>query len=324
MIRTSKRYSVGWILALALLSAIPVWASKAEDRGRELLLASLRAGREVSYTAEEQAEVFVRGERTLLRAKVFHQAPDKTRTEYLAPDHMAGTVMVVKGRSAYRYSRRHHGWYPTRWGLADDSPEMVKLLLKNYSVRVQGEETVDGRKADVVQVSPKRPGNPSKTLWVDRASGLVLRSVLRNYRREIISTVKMTGVDIKTSGIDPDLFEVKMAGGRHGEHEEDHDNRPAPGKVILPGYLPAGYVQTGISGIEMRDFRAVHLKFSDGLNTISLFERNGKSHGRPSEGGRERFSRALRWTAGGWEFTLIADLSPEELQRIAASMNPRD
>lgn len=311
----TKRVAPILILALLVGVGTVARADSTEERGKQLLLSSLRAEREVSYTAEQEVEIFGKDGRKEVRTRIYHQAPDKTRIEGISPEHMAGMILVQKGQSAYRWSKKRQTWFPTRWGVPE---EHTDLLLQNYRVSFREEGTLLGRKVNEIHVRPKRDGNPSKTLWLDKETGLVLRSELLNCRREKVSSVHFHKLDLQPKGLSPELFDVK-----HISAERRRENAP-PWKPIVPSYLPAGYIQTGVSSMELRDRRGAHLKFSDGLNTISLFETRAEhgSDDHPRVQEKQNFSRELHWSAAGWEFVLVADLSPDELKHIADSVAP--
>jgi anti-sigma factor RsiW len=103
-----------------------------------------------------------------------------------------------------------------------------------------------------------------------------------------------------------------------------------------PKYLPDGFTPIAGDVSDIKGIRTLHLLYSDGLRTLSLFE---NSRGAAVDLSRykavdTRFedhnaqlvedgpTRLLAWEESGLHFALVGELGRTELQHIAASVVP--
>lgn len=191
----------------------------------------------------------------------------------------------------------------------------ISLLLRNHDLVAGGEATVAGRPTQVYLIRPKRPGNPDKQIWLDRETGLLLKSVRHNWEGR--QTAQSEFEDIRIGRNLPEAKEQCAATPRP-------QPRPPARKLgftpVQPTWLPAGYEYQGQASFIARERPTAHLRYSNGLNTISLFE---QAAGGPREPRRSRemgFSRLLTRRLGSLEVALIADLSPQDLKHILDSL----
>ena len=70
--------------------------------------------------------------------------------------------------------------------------------------------------------------------------------------------------------------------------------------------------------------RAAHLRYSDGLNTISFFQAPATAFAlRSPRRSRElSYTVVFTWQRGLMSYALMGDIRPTELQRMAASVQP--
>ena len=103
-----------------------------------------------------------------------------------------------------------------------------------------------------------------------------------------------------------------------------------------PRSLPDGFAPVEGSLVEMRGVRTVHLLYSDGIRTVSLFE-NAKAStldatrlqpqslrvgGHSAEYAEDGATALLAWSDGTLYYTLVGELGLVDLRRIAASIAP--
>lgn len=270
---------------------------------------------------------------------VVSRKPGKSRWEYRSPA-LKGLVILEKGETVIRLdaaTKTAHVSRPPR------EPNRLDLLLKNYRVSYEKEESIVGRRADVIAIHPKQAGGPSKKVWVDRATGLILRSEYYNSERKLSTLTFYTDVDWNPS-LSDDLFEApagwrQVALDDEAQRHWDKDalSREVGFTVREPSYRPAGYV---LDGFHLYHFRcgvaAAHLRYVDGLNSVSVFARFTQCprghRGRGFQWGRRRQGRGdcelfdnrqgkmLVKRSGNLTFVLVGDLPQEELQKIADSI----
>ena len=208
-------------------------------------------------------------------------------------------------------------------------PRMLVRLGASYALDVVGPGRCAGREAVVVEAR-RAAGKVAGRFWVDRETGMLLR-------REVFDEA---GRRVRSSAF-VDLSVSKQASGtpRVSVAARTGSERPAPEAVDrlrsagwhVPERLPAGFrlFETRRSG------RVLHLAYTDGLSTLSLFAQRGRLGTGPMEGftretvvGRPVWVRRAApervvWGGGGRVWTLVSD-APEDAVDAVVSTLPRD
>lgn len=248
-----------------------------------------------------------------------------------------GSVVAVHG-TAFRRGSPVFTTEGTTGGGADAAVavDAVSLLVKNYSVVLAGRDEVAGRSARVVEV--RRPwGGVAARLWLDRDSGLVLR-------REVFDS---RGAFTNASAfVDVTVGHATLA----GQPRDSIDSIPAvwPDTVPIsaaPALAAAGWTAPAIvaSNFELIDVRqpdedgrtAVHLTYSDGLSTISVFQERGHLDVQRLDGfqpmrvgGAEVYASdgipyQATWSADGVVYTVLGD-APDDAMRSVIAVLPHE
>lgn len=259
-----------------------------------------------------------------------------TRYEYRSPE-LRGLVLIDRGDTLIRLDPT------TRTATVETvhrSPATVDLVLKNYQAVLVGQEQVLGRQTDVVTLKPKQGSGPSRKLWIDRATGVVLRTEQYNSGGKLVSRSLFLSVDWKASPPD-NLFTIPegwrqvnapLQTERHWEKGEL--SRRLGFTVREPGYVPPGFVLDGFHLVIRPNAQpSAHIRYVDGLNSISIFEhRCPPGRGRGFQWGRrmgrrgncEFFTSAegnvLVKEVGGIRFIVVGDLPEGELQKVIDSL----
>jgi len=299
------------LLSAALLGAICCAAHAMT--ALEIVRRAHNADCHVSYRGTKST--FVRTGRLQTRAiiKVVHLAPDKLRKEYFAPAALAGTVVVQNGCRVWR----HEPYDPT-WEVASSDKygpgrsANCEIALRNYDVKLVGSGKVAGRDAHVIRAVHKNGREPRRTIWVDKQCFLVLKTVAETPEGVLRSSSGFTSITINPSDISPRIFAV--AGKVHGF--------PTPTgldfRVQKPSYLPKGYKMVGITKETACGHPCAHLQYSNGVNTISLFERKYTGSSRAPRV-PDKLVTVITWVKDGTLFTLVGDAPRSELRKVADS-----
>ena len=265
--------------------------------------------------------------------------PGCCRWEYQSPA-LNGLVMIEKGDAVIRLD-------PTQKtasvGCARREVGVFDLLLKNYTVTTERIEPIIGRAADVLVIKHREVGHPAKKVWVDRATNLILRTEYYDCDGKLATLTFYTDIEWNPRLADslfecPDGWKKVAVGDDAGKHwDRDGLAKEVAFNLREPAYLPAGFVLDGFHLCHCRcGVASAHLRYVDGLNSVSVFERFaqcpgrgrgrgfgwGKGHG----GGRScellanQAGRMLVRQAGVMSFILIGDVPETELARIADSI----
>ncbi len=206
---------------------------------------------------------------------------------------------------------------------------LLRLLADHYDLAVAGTSRCVGRTAHVVEA--RRPGasGPAAVagrFWLDTGSGLVLRREVYDGRGARLASSAFVDLQVEPAGSG-----LRTPGRRDGD--------PA---AVLPrdGWSPPRALP---GGLELFDARVrdhgrgsvLHLAYSDGLSTLSVFAQHGALPDEPGRGFSARQVRGTRafvqptapervvWQGDGRVFTLVSDAAPETV-RAAVGALPRD
>jgi sigma-E factor negative regulatory protein RseB len=206
----------------------------------------------------------------------------------------------------------------------------VGVLMSHYSLSVVGEDRVAGRTVDVV--AARRPGAAADSpdaarFWLDRDSGLVLRREV--YDRQGRTTRASAFVEIAigrgTMGVGSGdrAWSTSIDTAALDRMRDRGWHCPA----VLPG--PLALVDARRGG---PDGSIVHLSYSDGIATVSVFEQRGRldeaalaDHRRDVVAGhvvwvRGEVPKRVVWTSGRTVYTVVADAPERTVDQVVAAL----
>lgn len=219
--------------------------------------------------------------------------------------------------------------------LAEPLGHDLALLSANYVFSSAAGEAVAGRDTVEVWVSPKWPGNVSRTVWVDCQTGAALRIEDRDYTGDVIWLWEVE--QISYAAPRREMLEAARAALSSAEAVPCSVARIPLGEVSakagfqvrLPAWTPEGYRLVAVrparvfGGPGRRGPMAparpvVQLVYSDGLGAISLYERKVPWFARLAS--LPRRGRSIEWERGGIRYVLVGDVDPELLLKMARSL----
>ncbi|MCX8053004.1 MAG: MucB/RseB C-terminal domain-containing protein [Armatimonadetes bacterium] len=303
------RFISALVLALAVVGASAFGASPAE-----LLRRSEEADKRVSYRGIKKATLAFGDRVTVAMMKVIHLKPDLTRTIYFSPAAMAGIVVIRDGPEGWKYDPKKDVWEPIGRCNMQCGEMILREALRNYDIRLIGTDRVAGRDAYVLHALPKFRTELAHRMWVDCEHFLIVGTQTETYSGTVIRSSRYLTLQINPSDINPDLFRVR---GRISRPSADVCSPDF--KFVKPSYLPKGYRLEATRYFSLKGSACVHLQFTNGVNTISIFQHKA---------GKEEFhqkieskvTNVLTWTRDGIQFTILGDLPRAELQKIADSV----
>jgi len=221
---------------------------------------------------------------------------------------------------------------PSRAGLAQEGsrrPELlVPLLQRSYRLALGGTTLVAGRPATVV-LAERPDGGTAARFWVDDRSGLLLRRQVLDRWSRVVSSQSLMRVWLSAS---PAPFLPPLL--------------PSVGTPSLSGAAAAAWCDRGwpcparLGPLTLFDVRtvqgsattALHLTYSDGLSTVSVFVERGRLQVVPSMGtskatvgGHVVLERGgvpsqLIWAADGYVLTVVSDAPRDVDDQVVAEL----
>lgn len=201
------------------------------------------------------------------------------------------------------------------------------LLAENYELVVLGDGTCSGRPVQVVEAR-RAGGAVAGRFWLACETGLLLRQQVFGPDGDQVRTRAFDDRSATGTAV------ARVAGSQVGLPDRGSLEALLADGWIVPATLPGGFrlLRTSLSGQE-RD--VLHLAYSDGLSSLSLFGQQGRL-GTAGLAGFEVETVASRpvwvqhaahervvWSGGGRVWTLVSDASSTRVREAVATL-PRD
>jgi negative regulator of sigma E activity len=277
--------------------------------------------------------------------RIEHRAPEMTRRWYLAPESLYGDSIISRGDASYDIDPHSHRIIVTHDDALDDQVAMddnFGLLLHNYRAVMGPDDNVAGRRVLSVLLVNRYTGETVMRIALDAQTKLVLQKEKYAASGSVAHTMRFE--QIRFTGAIPDaLFTVpaqgyaRIEGPSHAIPSNDLTAvvRAAGFSAIGPKYLPDGFLPVAGDVTDIKGVRTLHILYSDGLRTVSLFE-NARGaaadlskftvHRTKVRSGEAQYvedgpTTLLTWSSASRHFELVGELSREELVRIASSVS---
>ncbi len=309
----------------------------------QLLRQAVDAYGKVSYVGQIQNVDFGTAHANAVLFRIEHRAPDLTRRWYLAPESLYGDSIISHGAMEYDVDVHKNRIVVERNDALDDQvafDDNFGLLLRNYNAVLGPDTSVAGRRAFQVLLVNKYTGETVIRLSLDAETKLVLEKD----RFGSVGTVtsQMRFEQIRYPAVIPaQVFDVPTGFTRvHGQGEGLPSNdlqalvKSVGFRALGPKYLPEGFLPIAGEVSNVKGVRTLHLLYSDGLRTISLFENargaavdmsrytvhTVKLQSYDAQYVRDGPTTLLAWSEGALHFALVGELTLAELTRICASV----
>jgi negative regulator of sigma E activity len=221
------------------------------------------------------------------------------------------------------------------------SEKEIKLIAQNYNLeKCPSEEKIADYETDILIISPKFAGRPTKHIYFARENGAILRvedldaeGILREMFVYNRISFNLEAVRKKWETLQK---EIKPQPRRSRPSSLVEAKKILKTKPIQPEYVPAGFQLQGVRSINRRENDTIFLEYTDGLVNFTLFEETGKA---PQPGSRERRGAtkidiggttvykhrlgptdAFRWTTSDIHFLLLGAMPAAEMQKVVKSI----
>lgn len=330
--------------ALCLPLAAPVRAQSGGD-GSALLRQAVLAYEKLSYVGQVQNTDFGTQRADSVLFRIEHRAPDMTRRWYLAPDSLYGDSIISRGDTSYDIDPHTKRIIVMQDDALDDQVAMddnFGLLLHNYRAVVGPDDNVAGRQCKSVLLINKYTGETVMRIALDAQTKLVLEKDRYAASGSVAHQMRFENIRY-TNAIPAALFTLpttgytRKPGPSHGIPSNDLASvvRTAGFQAIGPKYLPDGFLPVAGDVTDIKGIRTLHILYSDGLRTISLFENargaavdlskytvhKAKVRTSDAQYVEDGPTTLLTWASGSRHFALVGEISRDELVRIASSVS---
>ncbi len=310
----------GWLCAIYTHASV---AGDTSDNARQSLDRMARAAQTLNYDG-----TFVyRNGSTMQSMRIIHRSGDEGERERLV-------ALSGAAREVLRDRERVTCILPDRQSVVvaksrpRDFPHS-KLFESNagfarfYTLSVHGGERIAGRHTSLVAVDPHDRFRYGYRIWMDRDTGLLLRSELINERGEIVEQLVYTNIDLPAR-IPDELLEPAISGAGYTWYR---DEEAKPGAAATTNAEPNWYPGWLPDGFELRERThdlVEHLVFSDGLASVSVFIERLDTTSKPLDGLDSMGAlNAYGSMVGEFQITVVGEVPAATVERVGASITRR-
>ena len=342
------RASARLALALAALAALAIPANVHAaplPPADQLLRRAIAAPRHVSYVGEVQVLRFGEEKSEASIYRIEHLAPNMTRRWYLAPQSLYGDSVISRGDTTYSIDVNRERVLVAKDDSIDDQvaeDDNFSVLMANYTAEYAPDEVFEGRPVHVVLLNNKYTGETTMRVRIDAETDLVIGKELYGSSGSLVAQTRFEQLRY-TKNIPAQIFEVpknltRISGTARALPSIDlqHVIASAGFKAMGPKYLPEGFTPIEGDVSDVKGVRTLHLLYSDGIRTVSLFQNaknaaidlsrykvsTTKIEKHVAQYVTEGPTTLLTWSEDGLHFALVGDLTLAELGKIAASVVP--
>lgn len=274
---------------------------------RDLLIKACGQDQRLSYSGVKETKVYQNGKTITTRFKISHIKPDKTRIVYIFPKNMAGTEIVkIEGKVYQRMSGSDY-WVET----SQEDDCFASNMLTSFKLSSSGLTSIANNKAIQIVAKSNSMPNLNKQFFIDTDNQAIIKTVSL-IDGKIISTTQYLTIDFSPKLSANEITKIS------GRVIKLSDSKHISFVVMKPTYLPHGFKYIGVSRMVIDGHECAHSRFSDGLNTLSLFQHKG------NDSAITRTNTTLKapviWKKAGFSFVLIGDIPASELKKISTSV----
>ena len=280
---------------------------------------------------------------------VFHRPQDDQRIQFLNPENARGRLLVSDGIQQWDYEPhpkllRHRRLSPG--ALDDDDLLSYTLLRVNYLLAVDPHpRTIADRKTYLVTIKRPHGQTLARRFWIDSGSGLILKREIYSEDGKLIVTTGFSDITYHPV-LTPSLFSLSGLAKTMPVLELPTAETAVPlstlssqlaGKASAPAAL-GGYRLVGATTTKIGLRPVLHLRYSDGLNLVSVFEQRRTQPGRPTlvpsnqrvlllgktpiHIGHRASLTTLNWDTPALNITLMGEMGLSTLRTLAQPLLP--
>jgi negative regulator of sigma E activity len=298
-----------FLLSIFLILCFTLTA-KAMDL-RNLIIKAGSQDERLNYSGIKEAKFDQNGRTLTIRSKVSHIKPDKTRIIFLSPKEIAGTEIVKINGKVFQHAIGTNYWLETVPEIDCCASDYTDLILANFKLILSENETIANNKAIHITAQSNAIPKLKRQFFIDSDNQAILKTIVTNINGKVVFSSQYLTIDFSPKLSIDDVTKIT------GQVMKLSDKNQINFVVMKPSYLPGGFKFIGISRMIVNGCVCAHSRFSDGLNTISLFQHKGlpiKADFSQSNGA------SIGWRKAGFTFILIGDIPISELKKISKSV----
>jgi len=266
------------------------------------------------------------------------------RREELLSDQGGGRVNFDDGKFLWRFfpSKNMVIKEKSRIGVSVEFPirDNLDLLKENYGIKLVGEYTIEGRQGHKILFEPEKHDRPKQIFWIDSQTGVPLKIEKYGPDSNLVSVTSFSEIKF-TLPQDRESLSLKVPPQTSISEVKEQSNLSIEKasnlmgrRVILPKYLPSGFVMKNVAFRVSGDEKVLQVFFTDGLSALSVFEKGYKPEedlvdtpfGKIHVKRREAFINTsgtlniMNIRSEDISLTLVGEVFREEMAKVAESL----
>ncbi len=218
--------------------------------------------------------------------------------------------------------------------LADLDSKGLTLLRRTYQLSVEGKDAAAGRSADVV-VASRRDGSVAGRFWLDGQTGLLLRRDVLDAKGRMVRSSAF--IDVRFGAAARSVMTVRPPTDMVPAPWDQHVPVTQAARLRAQGWNVPARIAEDLQLFEIRmccgqQPTVLHLSYTDGLSTLSVFEEHGHLDTAQLTGWRqERIGNSDVWASDAgslqlvWPgprtvFTVLADAAPDQVRAAVSAL----
>ena len=279
---------------------------------RKIIVKASSQDERLNYTGIKEAKYNQNGKILIVRSKISHIKPDKTRIIFIYPKEIAGTEIVKMNGNIFQHAKGTDYWLETIPEIDCCASDYTDMICSNYKLSSSGNQTIAGNKAIHITAQSNAIPKLKRQFFIDNDNQAILKTIVTNTKGEVVFSSQYMTINFSPKLIESEVTKIT------GQVIKLSDKNQINFAVLKPSYLPGGFRFIGVSRMIVNGCVCAHSRYSDGLNTISLFQHKGNTLVKAnSDWGKDD---SIVWKKAGFTFVLIGDIPISELKKISNSV----
>ncbi len=318
----SRNLSLSLLMVLVFVLAVPMPVAADEEEAAAWLK---RLGPALNMTSYRGVFVYARGD-SVHSMQIAHRYHDGVVEERLVLQDGGSGEIVRKGMNVVcvlpERGRIKLNQVIPSGPFAEAFTSQLVPVSRWYRAEMKGEDRVAGYDVVTVALSARDPYRYSHRLWLEKSTGLLVKSHVRNAEGEVLEHFQFTSLQIGENIPDSE-FEIRTRGREMSRTLEDSTPQASAVQRMdgwQLGWRPEGFVPAAAP----RSGKGQAVAFSDGLAAFSVFVEPAGAINMPTGASRigatTVYMHKVSYDGNAFLVTVVGELPPQAARQVAESV----
>ena len=214
---------------------------------------------------------------------------------------------------------------------ASASLKNITALTEHYWLSLEEGARIADRSAIKLVVKPQDSYRYGYVLWLDQATGILLKSLLMSAENRVLERFQFVQIDVNVSISDAELQPQNDSAYQADHHSFSNINSKLDyiGSRVQVGWVPEGFTQAAssdqpaVGGVADKTTASKSLMYTDGLATFSIFVdllSNESASGFTQNGGTIAYAKSFTDVSNDrvkYLVTIVGEVPMKTAERVA-------